>query len=96
MSILSRLFGGGSQKDPEPQQEPELYKGYDINAEPVRDGTHWRVAARIEREVDGELRVHHMVRADVIADREVAAAQSIRKARQMIDEQGDRIFDRRR
>jgi len=95
MSLFSRLFGGGARTEAEPRQEPETYKGYDIHAAPVRDGTHWRIAARIEREVDGAVQSHHMVRADVIADRETAAAESRRKARQMIDEQGDRIFDRR-
>ena len=96
MSILSRLFGGGSQKDPKPKQEPELYKGYDIHAAPVRDGTHWRVAARIEREVGGEVKSHQLIRADTIADRETAVRESLRKAKQLIDEQGDAIFNRRR
>ena len=96
MSLFSRLFGGGSQTEPEPQQEPEQYKGYDIHPEPVREGSQWRIAARIEREVDGALRAHHMIRADMIADRETAVVESARKARQMIDEQGDRIFAQRR
>ena len=52
----------------------------------------FRIAALIEAEVDGEMKTHHLVRADVIRDREEAEQASIRKAKQMIDEQGARLF----
>lgn len=96
MSLFSRLFGGGSAREPDKQQEPEHYKGYDIYADPVRDGTHWRIAARIEREVEGEVKVHQLVRADTMADRDTATAESTRKAKHLIDEQGDTMFERGR
>ena len=48
----------------------------------------FRIGAMIEK--DGKR--HHMIRADVIADEQDAIGASLRKARQMIDEQGDRLF----
>lgn len=91
MSILSRLFSrGGGGEDHE--VTPEDYEGYLIHPEPVDEGEHWRIAARIEKEIDGALQSHHLVRADTAADAEAAAARSIAKAKQLIDEQGEAIF----
>lgn len=91
MSILSRLFGGTPK--PEARAEHvEEYKGFRIIAAPQEERDGFRVGARIEHEVDGEVRVHHFLRADVLRDRATAEAFSIRKAKQVIDEQGERIF----
>jgi hypothetical protein len=94
MSLLSRLFGRGSDEAPATEAEAEHYNGYAIYPAPIRDGTQWRIAARIEKEVGGELRVHQLVRADTMGDAEMAATESANKARRLIDEQGETIFDR--
>ncbi len=94
MSLFSRLFGGASDGAPEAQHEPEHYKGFDIHPEPVPDGSNWRIGARIQKEVDGALRTHQMVRADTLSDRDTAAAQSVIKAKRLIDEQGEGLFGR--
>ena len=91
MSILSRLFGGGGGKAA-PEAEPETHQGFRIYPDPMKEGSRWRVAARIEKEVGGETRTHRLIRADVLDDREAAVAASLGKARQVIDEQGERIF----
>ncbi|MBN9676509.1 MULTISPECIES: HlyU family transcriptional regulator [Salipiger] len=91
MSLLSRLFGGGGPK-PEPKAETIDYNGFRITPEPMPAEGQFRIAALIEAEVDGEMKTHHLVRADVIRDREEAEQASIRKAKQMIDEQGARLF----
>ena len=91
MSLLSRLFGGGGSK-PEPKAETIAYNGFRITPEPMPAEGQFRIAALIEAEVDGEMKTHHLVRADVIRDREEAEQASIRKAKQMIDEQGARLF----
>ena len=98
MSLLSRLFGSsfGSDKGAAPEHDPVEYKGYAIFAEPVREGSQWRVAARIEKELDGEARSHSLIRADMLGDPDAAAAESLSKAKRLIDEQGDAIFDRAR
>ncbi|WP_371055715.1 HlyU family transcriptional regulator [Rhodosalinus sp. K401] len=95
MSILSRLFGGGGAPEPRPEAGPEPveHDGFRIFAEPVRDGAGWRVGARIETEVDGEVKVHRMIRADTIENEDTARDASLRKARMLIDQQGMRIFD---
>lgn len=91
MSILSKLFGKGSA--PAPEAEPERYEGYAIYAEPIREGESWRLAARIVKEVDGAERSHRLIRADLLTSQEAAISASLTKARQVIDEQGERMFD---
>ncbi len=87
MSLLSRLFGGGGGASA-PRVQPEEHNGFAIYPEPIKEGPRWRVAARIEK--DGK--VHKLVRADTIEDEQTARDVSTAKARQMIDEQGERIF----
>lgn len=90
MSILSKLFGGkGGGAGSTSAAPSEEHDGFTITPEPIREGNLFRVAARIEK--DGK--VHHLIRADTLNDRDEAAATSLAKARQMIDEQGDRVFD---
>jgi hypothetical protein len=88
MSLFSKLFGGGSK----PAKEPEIYKEFRIFPEPQSGSGGYRLAARIEKDVNGETKTHQMIRADQIADPEEAEAFSIRKAKQLIDEQGDGLF----
>lgn len=87
MSILSRLFGGGA-KSSGPTAEAETYEGFTITPAPIKEGPTWRIAATIEK--DG--RAHKLIRADTLESHEAAVTASIGKAKQMIDEQGDRIF----
>ncbi|WP_298430234.1 HlyU family transcriptional regulator [uncultured Jannaschia sp.] len=86
MSILSRLFGGGSASPPAtPTTE---YQGFTITPQPTKTSDGFRIAALIEK--DGQQ--HELIRADTIRDWETAIDASLAKARQVIDEQGDRIF----
>lgn len=91
MSILSRLFGGSSAREPEP--EPETYKDFRIFAEPIKEGSSFRIAARIEKEIGGEVRSHRMIRADTFDSADTAAEMSTRKAKLLIDQLGDKVFD---
>ena len=86
MSLFSKLFGGGGASAPEPT--PEDYKGFAITPTPHKEGSRWRIGARIEK--DGK--THDLIRADVLEDKDAADTASIGKAKQMIDEQGDRLF----
>lgn len=90
MSLFSRLFGG---KDTSPSPEPVVYKGFTIVPKPISEGPRYRVAAQIEKPSDGETKTHRMIRADVLDDLDSAVETSVAKAKQMIDEQGDRLFD---
>jgi hypothetical protein len=87
MSFWKRLFGSKSD-DPAPSAAGEDYNGFLITPTPIREGGQFRVAARIEK--DGQS--HELIRADTMASAEDATAASLRKARQIIDEQGDRLF----
>ncbi|MEO9820123.1 MAG: HlyU family transcriptional regulator [Paracoccaceae bacterium] len=42
--------------------------------------------------MDGDIKVHQLIRADTIDDELTAIEVSIGKAKQMIDEQGDGLF----
>jgi hypothetical protein len=88
MSLFSKLFGGGSA----PAPEPEEHNGFRIYPEPKSDAGGFRIAGRIEKEVDGEVKVHSFVRADTIQSKEEAERFTILKAKQIIDEQGERLF----
>jgi hypothetical protein len=89
MSILSRLFGGGGGKS---AREPEIYKDFRIFPEPQSHSGGFRIAARIEKEVGGTTKRHDLLRADVVQSAEEAERFSILKAKQVIDEQGERLF----
>jgi len=89
LSILSRLFGGGAKA-----REPEavVHNGFRIFPAPEKTGGGFRIGARIEKETGGEVRVHHMVRADTYGAEDLAVEASVNKARQVIDQLGDTIF----
>ena len=89
MSILSKLFGGGSKA----AAEPVTYEGFRIFAEPIPEGGQHRIAARIEKEIDGEMKSQSMVRADTVGDQDAAVTMSTNKAKQVINERGDALFD---
>jgi len=96
MSLLSRLFGRrdtGDAPAPAPAGPAEDYQGFTITPEPIRDGGAWRIGARIEKEVGGERKSHHLIRADTLDTAEAAADASLAKARVLIDQQGERLFD---
>lgn len=90
MSILSKLFGGGASA--KPSVEPVEYEGFAITPEPIKEGPVYRVSATITKDVDGELKTHKLIRADTLESLDAASEASTAKARQMIDEQGIRIF----
>lgn len=92
MSILSRLFGGGGGTPAPAAAKPEDYEGYRIFVEPIAEGSTFRLAARIEKDLDGETKTHHLIRADTFESHDRAVEATLLKARQVIDESGDRIF----
>ena len=92
MSILRKLFGGGSgTAGPQPMAEAS-HEGYRIVAAPMREGDQFRLAGTIEKDIRGQLRTHRLIRADMFPTAETAAQATIQKAKRVIDEQGDRLF----
>lgn len=90
MSFLKKLFGSAPKEEKGP--EPEEYDGFFIFPEPEKEQGGFRIAARIEKDVDGETKTHHLIRADTVADYDEAVSATVLKAKQVIDQQGDRIF----
>ena len=91
MSFLSKLFGGGGSGS-KATPDPVTHKGFLIFPEPMHESGGFRIAARIEKEINGEVKVHHLVRADVYQSQDAAIEASIAKAQQMIDQVGDPLF----
>ncbi|WP_421906508.1 HlyU family transcriptional regulator [Mameliella sp.] len=93
MSLLKRLFGGKGGGAEAPPAKTVEYEGFRITPQPAAEGGQYRIGALIEGEVKGELRTHQLIRADMIRDLDEAEDASIRKAKQMIDQMGIRLFD---
>ena len=90
MSILSKMFGRKDSVVEAPAGED--YEGFTIFVDPIKEGSTYRLASRIEKTVDGEVKQHQLIRADTFTNLEEAAKASRQKAVQMIDEQGVRLF----
>ena len=96
MSFWKTLFGGSaSAGGPETAKAsaPESYNGFTIRAAPFKAGNQYQAAGYIEKEVDGVRREHHFIRADFFSSQEDATTFSLTKARQIVDLQGDRMFN---
>ncbi len=91
MSLFSKLFGGGGGAG-KSAPEPEVYEGFQIYPEPIKEAGGYRIAARIEKEVGGEVKVHQLIRADLCQSVEEATTSSVLKAKKLIDEQGEKLF----
>ncbi|CUJ14749.1 HlyU family transcriptional regulator [Cognatishimia activa] len=88
MSLLSKLFGKSAPEAP----EPVSHQGFLIFPMSQKDGSHFRLGARIEKEIDGELKTHDMIRADTFNTVDAANDEAVRKAKVFIDQMGERIF----
>jgi hypothetical protein len=87
--LVARLFGNAAAP---PEEDPVEYNGYRIRPTPFPRLGQYQTAGIIEKEVGGEVKEHRFVRAETHSSREEAVAFSIAKAKQIIDEQGERIF----
>jgi len=96
MSFLKTLFGG-SPAEPKISKPVETldHEGYLIATTPMDEGGQFRVCAQISREIDGKTRTHKLIRADILPNKEEASKEAIRKAKQVIKERGERLFDSR-
>lgn len=90
MSFFKKLFGGGKSDEPSEDSSVE-YKGFQIEPAPISEGGQYRVCAILSKAVDGRSMRHRLIRADVCGSAQEAADIAVRKAKQMIDEQGDRL-----
>lgn len=88
-SSLKSIFSGGEQVAKEPEPRPsEEYQGFTITPAPMEDGQGFRINGTISK---GE-QSHTFIRADTLPSADACAEEMIRKAKQMIDYQGDQLF----
>ena len=91
--IWNRLAGGGGTTgQDEPAAEAVEYKGFRIRPAPYPAKGQFQTAGVIEKDAEGGRKEHRFVRAETHASKDDAEAFSIAKGKQIIDEQGDRIF----
>jgi hypothetical protein len=93
MSFWSALFGGRATA--EKVSDPVEYKGYVIRAAPYKNNGQYQTAGSIAREIGGVRKEHRFIRADAYATYDDAVNFTLSKARQIVDLQGDRIFEER-
>lgn len=97
MSFLKKLFGLGPAEPEDsgpakPTAEVE-HKGFTVRAEPYRaEGGQYQTAGTVLKEVDGAVKEHRFIRADRFAVLDDATEFSLQKGRQLVDEQGERMF----
>jgi hypothetical protein len=87
----NRLAGARAMPDAAVAPAVE-YKGYRIRPTPYWSQSHYQTAGTIEKDTPEGLKKHEFVRADTYANRDDAIAFAITKAKQLIDQQGDRMF----
>lgn len=96
MSFLKKLFGGGADDSggggAGKVLETEEYKGYSIRAVEMRAGSEYQLCGEIEKQLGEETKVHRFIRADRLSSPDQAASSALAKGRQIVDEQGDRLF----
>lgn len=93
MSFLKRLFGGGEPKTDEPVVAAQTeHKDFIIRATPFKEGGQFQTCGVVSKEIGGVVKEHRFIRADRFASLEDAVSVSLSKGRQLVDEQGERIF----
>jgi hypothetical protein len=94
-SLWQRLAGGGGGADSEEDGagfDVVDHEGYRIRPAPYAAGSGYQTAGIIEKDFPDGVKTHRFIRAETHPSREAAAAFAIAKARQIIDQHGDRIF----
>ena len=95
MSFFTSLFRRGAETGAAAAKAaaPFEYKGYVICAAPYKNNGQYQTAGSIAREIEGVRQEHRFIRADAYASYDDAVTFTENKARQIIDLQGERIFE---
>ena len=97
MSFLKKLFGGSSASPaasaPAGAVKEIEHKGFVIKATPYKEGAEFQTCGVVSKEIDGVTKEHRFVRADRFSDINTAADIALNKGRQLVDEQGENLFN---
>lgn len=95
MSFLSRLFGGaaGAEAGVPKILGEETYQGYKIRALEMRAEGEFQLCGEIEKTIGDEAKVKEFIRADKLSGEDQVVSVTLAKGRQIIDEQGEGLFD---
>ena len=92
MSFWKSLFGGGASESADGKPgEPVEYNGFTIRAAPYKAEGQYQTAGIITKDVGGVTKEHKFIRADRHASFDDAVEFSLSKARQIVDQQGERM-----
>lgn len=92
MGFFSKLFGGNNRKQPS-SVEPVEYKEFLIYQEALEEAGQYRVAGRITKQFDGEVKEYRFIRSDVVANKSDANELMLNKAKMFIDQMNGKIFN---
>lgn len=94
LSFLKSLLGGGASAGPERTAAAKQteHRGFIIEARPYKEGGQYQACGLIRKDMDGVVKEHKFIRADRFTTLEDAADFSLAKGRQIVDEQGERLF----
>ena len=93
-SLFNRLFGGsGGDRAKAPDRSVTVeYKGFRVIPAPKKHGGQFLTCALIEKDFADGIKSHELIRADTHGSEDDAKSFALTKAKQVIDEQGERIF----
>lgn len=94
-SKLGSLFSGGAGEagqENEQAVKSVVHEDCIIFAEPTKEGSQYRLQGRIEKEVGDETFVRTFIRADLFASQDEAIEWSLKKGKQIIDQNGKSLF----
>jgi hypothetical protein len=91
--ILGAFSGGGADAGTGGGNEQMQKIGeYTVYATPKKEGAQYRLAGRIEHEVNGETLIRNFVRADLFSSETDTVETTFRKAKQIIEQHGQGLF----
>lgn len=94
--FFSKLFGafsgGDSGSTAGGKEQMQKIGEYTVYATPRKEGAQYRLAGRIEHEVNGETLVRNFVRADLFSTETDTVETTFRKAKQIIEQHGPGLF----
>jgi hypothetical protein len=89
-SLWSRLGGAGAPA--EEKREAVEYKGYRIRPAPYAAASGFQTAGVIEKDFPEGPKEHRFIRAETHPTADEAASFALAKGKQIIDQQGERMF----